>query len=255
MLLGKKVSIFDLKGKVAIVTGAARGIGQGIALELARQGADVVVSDIIPGDDTVTQIKKMKRKSVYMKTDISSEKDVMALISQTVSQFGKLDILVNNAGIFMPGDSTQVTEEDWEKTIHVNLKGTFFCCREAIKVMKPGSSIINISSVAGMAGYSQGASYCASKGGIRLLTKELAAEFGSKGIRINSVHPGVIETPMTMDLLKDPKMREGTLAKIPLKRTGQPADIAGPVAFLASDAAAYMTGAEVVADGGWIASL
>jgi len=247
--------LFDLTGKVAIVTGAARGIGQSIAIELARKGADVVVSDIIPGDDTVNQIKKLKRKSIYIKTDISKKKEVESLITQTIRQFKKLDILVNNAGIFITGTTLDLSEESWDKTIDINLKGTFLCSQAALRHMKKGASIINISSVAGIEGSAGGAAYCASKGGIRLLTKALAAEFGAKGIRVNSVHPGLIDTAMTKDFTKDKKVLEGMMSKFLIKRVGKPVDIAGPVVFLASDAASYMTGSEIVADGGWICSL
>ena len=247
--------LFDLTGKVAIVTGAARGIGQSIAIELARKGADVVVSDIIPGDDTVNQIKKLKRKSIYIKTDISKKKEVESLITQTIRQFKKLDILVNNAGIFITGTTLDLSEEAWSKTIDVNLKGSFLCSQAALRHMKKGASIINISSVAGIEGSAGGAAYCASKGGIRLLTKALAAEFGAKGIRVNSVHPGLIDTAMTKDFTKDKKVLEGMMSKFLIKRVGKPLDIAGPVVFLASEAASYMTGSEIVADGGWICSL
>lgn len=249
------MSLFDLTGKVAIVTGAARGIGQSIAVELARAGADVVVSDIIPGDETVSQIKKLKRKSIYVKTDISKKTEVENLIKETIKNFKKIDILVNNAGIFVPGATETLKEQDWDKTLNINLKGYFLCSQAALKYMRKGSSIINISSVAGICGYAQAAAYCSSKGGIRLLTKSLAAEFGSRGIRVNSIHPGLIDTAMTSDLLKDKKTKEGMLIKIPLKRTGKPIDIAGPAVFLASDASSYMTGSEIVADGGWICAL
>jgi len=247
--------LFDLTGKVVIVTGAARGIGQSIAIELAKKGADVVVSDIIPGDDTVNQIKKLKRKSIYIKTDISKKAEVESLITQTIRQFKKIDILVNNAGIFVPGATLDLSEEAWSKTIDINLKGTFLCSQAALRHMKKGASIINISSVAGIEGSAGGAAYCASKGGIRLLTKALAAEFGAKGIRVNSVHPGLIDTAMTKDFTKDKKVLEGMMSKFLIKRVGKPVDIAGPVVFLASDAASYMTGSEIVADGGWICSL
>ncbi len=247
--------MFDLKGKTAIVTGAARGIGQSIAVELARNGADVVVSDIIPGDKTVNEIKKLKRKSIFVKTDISDKKQVQELIENTIKEFKKIDILVNNAGIFIPGTIEKVSEQDWEKTINVNLKGCFLCSQAALKYMKKGSSIINISSVAGIAGYPSASAYCASKGGIRLLTKSLAIECGAIGIRVNSIHPGIIETAMTKDVLSDEKQKQGIIAKVPLKRTGKPIDIAGPAVFLASDASSYITGEEMVVDGGWIAGL
>jgi NAD(P)-dependent dehydrogenase (short-subunit alcohol dehydrogenase family) len=247
--------MFNLKNKVAIVTGAARGIGQGIAIELARAGADVVVSDIIPGDETVSQIKKLKRKAIYVKTDISKKKEVENLIAETIKNFKKIDILVNNAGIYLAGNVSDFPEESWDKTMNINVKGPFLCSQAALKHMKKGASIINISSVAGIEGSAGGAAYCASKGGIRLFTKALAAEVGSLGIRVNSIHPGLIDTPMTTAFTKDKKALEGMMSKFLIKRVGKPIDIAGPAVFLASDASAYMTGSEIVADGGWIAAL
>jgi len=201
-LIEKKVkmsNLFDLSGKVAVVTGAARGIGESIAVELARQGADVVVSDIIPGDATVKKIKSLKRKSFYVKTDISKKQEVENLIKETIKQFKRIDILVNNAGVYIPGNAIDCPEDKWDKTMAINLKGTFLCCQKALRYMKKGASIINISSVAGIEGSAGGTAYCASKGGIRLFTKALAAEVGPLGIRVNSIHPGLIDTAMTND--------------------------------------------------------
>ncbi|MBU3912646.1 MAG: SDR family oxidoreductase [Nanoarchaeota archaeon] len=247
--------MFSLINKVAIVTGSARGIGQAIAIELARQGADVVVSDIIPGDETVKKIKALKRKSIYVKTDVTSKKDIEILIQETIKNFKKIDILVNNAGVFITQPTLDFSQENWDKTLNINLRGYFLCSQAALKYMKKGASIINISSVAGMSGYPMAAAYCASKGGVRLLTKSLAVEFGPKGIRVNSIHPGIIETAMTQDILKDKNTKEGMVSKVPLRRTGQPIDIAGPAVFLASDAASYITGEELIVDGGWTAGL
>jgi NAD(P)-dependent dehydrogenase (short-subunit alcohol dehydrogenase family) len=248
-------NLFNLSGKVAIVTGAARGIGQGIAIEFAKHGADVVVSDVIPGDETVKKIKELKKKSIYVKTDISSKKQVESLIAQTIKEFKKIDILVNNAGVYLPGNVADMPEETWNKTLDINAKGPFLCSQAALKYMKKGASIINVSSIAGIEGSAGGAAYCASKGAIRLFTKALAAEVGSLGIRVNSIHPGLIDTAMTKDFMKDKKALEGMMSKFLLKRVGQPVDIAGPAVFLASDASAYMTGSEIVADGGWISAL
>ena len=247
--------MFSLLNKVAIVTGSARGIGQAIAIELARAGADVVVSDIIPGNETVKKIKALKRKSIYVKTDVTSKKDIENLIQETMKNFEKIDILVNNAGIFITQPTLDFSQENWDKTLNINLRGYFLCAQAVLKYMKKGASIINISSVAGMSGYPMAAAYCASKGGVRLLTKSLAVEFGPKGIRVNSIHPGVIETAMTQDILKDKNTKQSMVSKVPLRRTGQPADIAGPAVFLASDESSYITGEELVVDGGWIAGL
>ena len=247
-------NLFDLSGKVAIVTGAARGIGESIAVELAKSGANVVVSDIIPGESTAKKVKALGRKSIYIRADVSNEKEVINLINETMRKFGKIDILVNNAGIYKYAPTTSFSLEDWEKTIHIDLRGVFLCSREALKHMKRGASIINISSIAGISGFPDSAAYCAAKGGVRALTKYLASEFGKKGIRVNSVHPGIIHTPMTQQFFEDKKSINEMIAKIPLGRVGQPIDIAGPVVFLASDAASYITGEELVVDGGWIFS-
>jgi NAD(P)-dependent dehydrogenase (short-subunit alcohol dehydrogenase family) len=249
--------MFSLLNKVAIVTGAARGIGQAIAIELAKAGADVVVSDIIPGDETLAKIKALKRKAIYVKTDVTNKKDIDKLITESMKNFKKIDILVNNAGVFISEPTLNVSEESWNKTININLRGYFLCSQAVAKHMiknKKGS-IINIASVAGLSGYAQAAAYCASKGGIINLVNSLCAEWGKYGIRVNTICPGVIETQMTNDLLKDKKLKQQMLSKIPLARTGKPEDIAGAVVFLASDAASYITGAELVIDGGWISAL
>ena len=247
--------MFDLSRKIALVTGAARGIGQSIAVEMARAGADVVVSDVLPGDETINKIKKLKRKAIYVKADMSCKEDIENLINKTISTFKKIDILVNNAGVFISQPTLDYSEENWDKTIDINLKGYFLCSQAALKYMKKDSCIINISSIAGIGGYNLAAAYCASKGGVRLLTKSLAVEFGAKGIRVNSIHPGVIDTAMTKGLLGDNVTKQRILSKIPLKRTGEPIDIAGPAVFLASDAASYITGEELVVDGGWVSGL
>lgn len=249
--------MFDLNGKVAVVTGAARGIGQAIAIELARAGADVVISDVIPGDETVKKVKKLKRKSFFIKADVSNKKEVENIVNETIKKFGKIDILVNNAGIFHPGLSEDLSEQEWQKTIDINLKGYFLCAQAVVKHMnkRKTGSIINIASVAGFFGYVQAAAYCASKGGIINLTNSLAAEWGKYGVRVNTICPGIIETAMTKDILADEKTKQGMLAKIPLARTGKPEDIAGAAVFLASDASSYITGEDIIIDGGWTCAL
>ena len=246
-----------LKNKVAIVTGAARGIGQSIAVELARNKADVIVSDIISGQATVKKIQKLKRKSIFIKADMSKKSDIDNLISQVIKKFGKLDILVNNAGIFQPCPTETLKEDAWEKTININLRGYLQCSQAVLKHMskKKKGVIINVASVAGLFGCPTAAAYCASKGGIITMAKSLASEYGKKGIRINTICPGIIETPMVKDLLADKKQKQNMLAKIPLARTGKPIEIAGAVVFLASDASSYITGTEIIIDGGWTCSL
>ena len=249
--------MFDLKNKVAIVTGSAGGIGQSIAIELAGAGAEVVVTDITSGDATVNKIKKLKRKSFFIKADVSNKKEVEQVVNETIKRFKKIDILVNNAGIFQAGASENLSEDDWEKTININLKGYFLFAQTVGRYMleRKKGCVINVASVAGLFGYSAGAVYCASKGGIIALTKSLAAEWGGKGIRVNAICPGIIETAMTKDILADKKMKKEMLSKIPLGRTGKPVDIAGTVVFLASDASSYITGEEIIVDGGWTSVL
>lgn len=247
--------MFSLKNKIAVVTGASRGIGQGISVALAEAGADVVVSDILDCSSTVKKIKNLKRKCLDVKADVSSKEDVENLINETVKKFGKIDILVNNAGIFVTNPLEKVSEEEFEKTIDVNLKSVFLCSKAAVKKMKKGSSIINLSSIAGLAGYPQAAAYCASKGGIRLITKELAVELGPKGIRVNSIHPGLIKTKMTGEIIENKKVLNGFLAKTPMQRVGKPEDIAAGAVFLASDEASFITGEELVIDGGVMAGV
>lgn len=249
--------MINLKDKVAVVTGAARGIGEAIAVELARYGADVVVSDILPGQATVNKIKALKREAIYIKTDVTKKQEIENLIAETIKKFKKIDIFVNNAGVFHPSPSETLSEEQWDKTIDINLKGYFLCAQAVGKHMlkKGKGNIINIASIAGFEGYAQAAAYCASKGGIINLTNSLAAEWGPKGIRVNTICPGIIETAMTEDILKDPKSKQGTIAKIPLRRTGKPIDIANAAVFLASDASSYITGMDIIIDGGWTCSL
>ncbi len=243
----------DLKGKTAIVTGSAGGIGQAIAVSLAKHGCNVVVSDIMLGKSTINKIKKTKGKAIYIKADVTKKTDIENLFKQAKSKFKKIDILVNNAGIFIPAPTSKAKEQDWDKTMQVNLKGYFLCSQQALKYLKKGS-IINISSVAGIMGYPQAAAYSSSKGGVRLLTKSLAVELGPK-IRVNSVHPGIIETAMTKEILKDKKTKKGMLSQIPLSRIGKPEDIAKAVTFLASDSSSYITGEELIIDGGWTCHL
>jgi NAD(P)-dependent dehydrogenase (short-subunit alcohol dehydrogenase family) len=249
--------MFNLTGKIAIVTGSARGIGQSIAVELARQGANVVVADIISGNTTVNKIKTLKRKSFFIKVDVSKKEEIENVITETIKKFKKIDILVNNAGIFQPSPSETLKESDWEKTIDINLKGYFLFAQSVGKHMlkRKKGNIINIASVAGIRGYAQSVAYCSSKGGINLLTKSLAAEWSPQGIRVNCICPGIIETAMTKDILSNKKTKQGMLMKIPLKRTGKPIDIAGGAVFLASDASSYITGQELVIDGGWTSVL
>jgi len=240
----------QLKNKVAIVTGARQGIGYGIALALAKEGCNVVVSDIDEEGckDVVKKIESLGSKALAIKCDVSKKAEVDNLINKSVETFGKLDILVNNAGIYPFKPFLEMTEEDWDKVLDVNLKSVFLCSQAAVKVMKEGSKIINISSIAALVGFPALSHYCASKGGVSSMTRSLALELAPQKINVNAVAPGAVDTPgakSTEEIMKQ------TIVAIPLKRMGVPEDIANTVSFLASDKSNYITGQTIVVDGGW----
>ncbi|MBA3063914.1 3-oxoacyl-ACP reductase FabG [Candidatus Woesearchaeota archaeon] len=247
----------NLKNKVAIVTGSRRGIGKAIALALAKAGANVVVSDINIDDcnKVVEEIKDINGNALAVKADVSNPEDVSKMINLTTEKFGKVDILVNNAGIYMQKSLTDVTEQDFDRILDINLKGVFLCSKAAVpEMIKQGKGkIINIASIAGQVGFANSSAYCASKGGIINMTRELALELGQYKINVNAIGPGVIETPMTKDLLEDKATKETLLANIPLNRIGKPEDIANAALFLASDNSDYITGITLFVDGGWLA--
>jgi len=252
--------MFDLKNKVAIITGARRGMGRTHALTLAKAGARVVVSDISQEDceKVVEEIKKEGGEAMAIKCDVSKKSEVEAMIKETVEKWGRIDILVNNAGIAEFKPFLDLTEEDWDRTININLKGYFLCGQAAAKEMakKKSGVIVNIASIAmGQVGvgYPTLAHYSATKGGIVAMTQAMAVELAPLNIRVNAIAPGAIETPMIDPLVKDPKIKEATVSQVPLKRIGQPQEVSNAVLFLASDESSYMTGSTVVVDGGWLA--
>ncbi len=252
--------MFDLKNKVAVVTGARRGMGRTHALTLARAGARVVVSDISAEDcqKVVGEIEKAGGQAMAIKCDVSKKAEVEKMISETVKKWKKVDILVNNAGIAEFKPFLELSEEDWDKTININLKGYFLCSQAAAKEMAKQKSgvIVNIASIAmGQVGvgFPSLAHYCASKGGIVGLTEELALELAHYNIRVNAIAPGAIETPMVDPLKASPETMDATLARVPMHRMGQPQEVSNLVLFLASDESSYMTGSTVVVDGGWLA--
>ena len=252
--------MFELKGKKALVTGGSRGIGRGIALALAKQGAEVAVnyhSNKAEADKVVEEIKKMGRKTFSVQADVSSVDEVIKMFAQLKKNFGGLDILVNNAGVCHFSPLETMTEEEWNKTLDINLKGQFLCAREAVKLMKAkGGKIINISSVAsGQIGFGapQIAHYVASKGGVAALTEALAVELAPYKINVNAIAPGFFATDMTASMVTNEETKKAYLAQIPWKRFGTPEDIGATAAFLASDEADYLTGAFIVVDGGWLA--
>ena len=247
----------DLKNKVAIITGSRRGIGKAIALALAKAGANIVVSDINLDDcnKLVEEIKAINGNALAVKTDVSNPEDVSQMINLTTEKFGKVDILVNNAGIYMQKSLTDVTEQDFDRTLDINLKGVFLCSKAVVpEMIKQGKGkIINIASIAGQVGFANSSAYCASKGAIINITRELALELAQYKINVNAIGPGVIETDMTKDLLEDKATKETLLANIPLSRIGKPEDIANAALFLASDNSDYITGITLFVDGGWLA--
>jgi NAD(P)-dependent dehydrogenase (short-subunit alcohol dehydrogenase family) len=248
--------LFDLKNKVAIVTGSRRGIGKGIAERLAYAGANVVISDIDQKEceAVAREIADTHHvKTLAVKCDVSNKAEADNLIRKTVEKFGKIDILVNNAGIFFQKPFLEYTEEDWDKIMDINLKSIYLCSQAAAKEMvkRKRGKIVNITSIAGIIGYPGAAAYCASKAGMINLTRALALELAPYKINVNAVAPGLIETPMTKFIIENKQAFEATLAAIPWKRQGQPSDIANAVHYLASDEADYVTGHTLVVDGGW----
>lgn len=248
-------NLFDLSGKVAIVTGGAGGIGQALALGLADAGADVVVAsrDITKLKTVAEQIKTRGRKSLAISTDVTDENSVKALVENTLKTFPHIDILVNGAGLAIrkPADSFPVDE--WQKVMDVNTRGTFLCCQAVGKVMlnQNNGKIINISSVRGRYGLPAGyAAYCASKGAVDTLTRTLACEWAKHNILVNAIAPTVIETELTKELLADVEYAKTMKARIPMGRWGVTDDLIGPCVFFASDASNFVTGQILYIDGG-----
>jgi 3-oxoacyl-[acyl-carrier protein] reductase len=242
----------DLKDKVAIVTGAAQGIGKVIALGLAKCGADIAVSDINEDslDAAVKEIEALGRKAIAVKMDVSSLKDCEDMVKKTVDAFGKVDILINNAGITRDTVLLRMKEEQWDQVIQVNLKGTFNCTKAVIRSMfkQKSGKIINISSVTGAMGNAGQSNYAASKAAVMGFTKSIAREYAHCGITVNAVAPGFIKTAMT-DAIPE-KDRDAMISIIPAKRLGLPEDVADTVCFLASDKANYITGQVIHINGG-----
>jgi len=242
-------------GRVALVTGAARGIGKAIALTLAQEGADVVVTDVdLEGAQRVVQeIESLGRKAKAIQADVSQREVVQRLVSEAVSLFGKIDILVNNAGIIRRGTFVEHDPQDWEKVLSVNLGGTFNCAKEVVPLMikQGGGKIINISSVVGKMGdIASAPSYGTSKGAINTFTKSLARELAPYGINVNAVAPHAIETDMSREWSEE--KRRQIVEAIPLKRLGKPEEVAEVVAFLASDGAGFITGQILDVNGGYL---
>ncbi|HIR28170.1 MAG TPA: 3-oxoacyl-[acyl-carrier-protein] reductase [Candidatus Choladousia intestinigallinarum] len=242
-----------LENKTALVTGAGRGIGRAIALALAECGADVAVNysgSKEQAEETVRQIIEMGRKAVAIQADVSEEADCVRMFAQAEEALGPVDILVNNAGITRDGLAVRMSGEDFEKVLDVNLKGAFYCMKLAAKGMmkRRYGRIVSISSISGVKGNPGQINYCAAKAGIIGMTKSLARELAPRGITVNAIAPGYIESDMTA-VLPD-KVKESVLSQVPLGRMGKPEDIAQAAVFLASDQASYITGQTLLVDGG-----
>jgi NAD(P)-dependent dehydrogenase (short-subunit alcohol dehydrogenase family) len=249
---------FDLTGQVALVTGAARGLGRAIALALANAGATVALGfrDIGKPGDLPEKIESMGRKALPLQMDTSKLDQVHAAIENVVTQFGRIDILVNNVGIAPVNLAENVTEGDFDRTLAINLKGTFFASQYAARhmIQQKSGSIVNMSSQAGFAALPSESVYCMTKAGIVHLTKCLAVEWGQYRIRVNAVAPTFIRTPGTKPALSDPRFEADVVERIAgLHRIGEPVEVAGAVVFLASPAAALITGHTILIDGGWTA--
>ena len=250
-----------LRDKIAIVTGGARGIGRACALALAKEGAHICITDIIPLEETVKEIKALGGQAIGIKTDVSNKESVLSMVAQVIEKFGKIDILVNNAGTCQRVPLEELTEEEWDRDVNTIMKGTFFCTQSVYPHMKKNGfgKIVNIASISGKIGGAvskkgagvegkrgrSGAAYAAAKGGVIAFTKWVAKDAGCYGIYVNAIAPGGIETDMSKGFVYP-------IEDLPISRMGKPEDVAQMVVFLASDASNYTTGQTINVDGGWV---
>ncbi len=247
-----------LENKVALISGGARGMGAAEAKLFASEGAKVVIGDILEdeGRRTEAEINESGGECVFVRLDVTSESAWQDAVSTAVTRFGKLDILVNNAGVLSRGTLEDTTEEEWDRVMDINAKGVFLGTKTAIPEMRKvgGGSIVNTSSISGLIGQPGSRPvYNASKGAERIFTKSAAIQYAKDGIRVNSVHPGAVDTPMVEYRLSNPELQKQANERAPLGRTGRPEDIAYGVLYLASDEASFVTGSELVMDGGFTA--
>lgn len=245
-------------GKVAIVTGGALGMGRAHAELLAAEGAKVVVTDVneAEGRVTVKRICDKGGEALFLKHNVTSEAEWKTVVKEAVARYGKVDVLVNNAGILIMKPIDETSAEEWDRVFDINVKGVFLGCKAVVPAMQKagGGSIINISSIYGLVGAPGAAAYEASKGAVRLMTKAAAIDLARYHIRVNSVHPGVIRTEMTKDLLADPTIAKALLGTTILGRPAEPVEVSYAVLFLASDESSFMDGSELVVDGGYTAA-
>ncbi len=250
----EEVRVGRLQEKVALVTGAGRGIGRGIAKRFAEEGAAVAVVDLRgeTAEATARELKHGRREAIAIEADVASSEDVERVVKRVLSHFGRIDILVNNAGMGGSRPCTETTEESWERMVAVNLRSVFLLCRSVIpEMLKEGrGKIINIGSIFGMGGASGTLAYSASKAGVINVTRQLAVDYSQKGICVNSISPGLIETDMTREKLGETARRDHLVGLIPLGRIGTPDDIARAAVFLASEDSDFITGHNLVVDGG-----
>ncbi len=246
---------FSLEGKVALVTGANTGLGQGIAVALAKAGADIAVAGFVPPVETAEMVKAAGRRFLSIDANLMTIEPVRRIVDEAVQRLDRLDILVNNAGMIRRADSLEFSEKDWDEVMNVNLKAMFFLCQAAGRQMvKQGSGkIINIASMLSFQGGIRVPSYTASKSGVAGITRLLANEWAAKNINVNAIAPGYMATDNTQQLRQDPVRSREILARIPAGRWGEPSDVGGTAVFLASSAADYLYGAVIPVDGGWLA--
>lgn len=251
-----KIPTFDLTNKTAVVTGATKGLGYGMAIGLAQAGANIVVVSRTAADceNVAAEIKAMGRDALAVPTDVTNQDAVQALVDKAVEKFGRIDILVNNAGSAITKKAEDLTMEDWDRVIGIDLRAAFMVAQSVGKVMikQNGGKIINIASIFGLVGDKQVLPYLAAKGGIIQMTKGLALEWAKYNIQVNAVAPGYVITPMNEKDLMEEKIYKHVTGKIPMRRLGQIEDIAGSIVFLASEAADYVTGTTLAVDGGWL---
>jgi NAD(P)-dependent dehydrogenase (short-subunit alcohol dehydrogenase family) len=247
--------LFGLDGKVAIVTGASRGIGKEVAIAIAKAGADValIARNEEELNEVAKEIEQLGRKALSVPMDLLKIDEMADHIGKIYNYFGRIDILVNNAGINIPKPALEVTEEDWDRVLEINLKSVFFFCKTVANYMIPSNKgkIINMSSQMAFVGYYKRAAYSSSKGGLLQLTRSLAIEWSKYNINVNSIAPTFIETPMTKPMFEDKEFLEDVLNRIPLGRLGKVEDLFGAIIYLSSSASDMVTGHTVMVDGGW----
>lgn len=251
------LDIFRLNGKIALVTGSAKGLGKEIAIGLSQCGASLALADMEYPEKTAEEIEGAGSRCMAIKTDISNEVEVKKLKEKITSEFGRVDILINNAGVtqLTYTSTEELPVKEWDQVMGINLRGTFLCCKYVggSMIKTGGGNIVNIASTAGITGVPRAPAYCASKAGVILLTKSLALEWAQHKIRVNAVAPHYLETELTKGLRDSERVYEALTKQIPLKRFGKTSELLGAILWLASDASSYVTGAVIPVDGGYLA--